>query len=258
MNIERVTISISSLEPLHQYQNVKPEISLTAVVGEGERPEDVIATLTVSARDQLNRLIDEYRTRNGLPLRYYIGRTYAARVWRFHSIEFVLIVPNSYRPAGNGLPGMFDTYHDNSENEFSGQKLDTLRAWLIQSWTGDIYETDHPEIWAFDYLLKTGISIIVAKRMAINPWDTVAEYAVIPSDLWANVRNEFRPEFAGNPDEINAWLAGKKVASAPNFVTEIALREWSDNIDRLSKLSREKKQVEPVVEEDDEDEDDNG
>lgn len=258
MNVERITISLSSLEPLHQYQNVKPEVSLMANVdAEVEDWQEVLATLTDTARGHLNRIIDDYRTRNGLALRYYEGETFTAYHWRFHQIGVVLIAPSGHYSRDERYPGIFSTYGDRTDREFEHQTYPLLREWL-ESYQGDFAGVVRAPLldWMFDYLATRHYDIVVGKTFYTDQWNHTQEYARIPAGLWRQVRADYSDYACVTADQLAGWLAGKKLASIPTFQDESPLREWGDNLDRLSAIVRAPKPKNtPPISTDDADED---
>lgn len=233
MQLKVVQVTISSLEPLHQYQNVKPEVSLTAELQPGEDYRDILRNLAQGMRGDLEDLIDQFRTDNGLPLRYYTGPTYSAKRWIFYNIDEVILARDTARCSD--VPGSLSTFTDQSDHEFRGQHLGTLRAWLniANRVEADVVEDDL-ERWVFNYLSARDYLIVVSKQRHVSRYDTVTEYALLSAALWQEARSQAHDVFAGSRDQIDAWLTKKNLTEIQILSTLAELQEWSDSIGRAS------------------------
>lgn len=103
MNITQITVSYGETQSLPEYSNVKPSITLTATVGDGEMPEDVERTLWKHAIAAVHAQIDTALEMNGKPAkydpapRYQIMRTFHDRYadrGKSAPPKIVVILPN--------------------------------------------------------------------------------------------------------------------------------------------------------------------
>lgn len=103
VNITQITVSYGETQSLPEYSNVKPSITLTATVGDGEMPEDVERSLWRHAIAAVHDQIDTALEANGKPAkystepRYQIMRTYHDRYGNKGKPEppkIVVILPN--------------------------------------------------------------------------------------------------------------------------------------------------------------------
>ncbi len=119
MKIEVVTVGYGVTQSLAGYCNVKPSISLTASVDEGEDEEQVQAALLERAQAFVHELVDDALEADDLPPRYYDGPRYRV----FQTAIAFLIWPQDER-----LPDDL-TEIDRWPRELIGdRRLETCRA----------------------------------------------------------------------------------------------------------------------------------
>ena len=82
MNITQITVSYGETQSLPEYSNVKPSLTLTAVLNDGELAEEVETELWKMAKESVREQIDLALEANGRPAkyssepRYQVLRTY--------------------------------------------------------------------------------------------------------------------------------------------------------------------------------------
>ncbi len=106
MNITQITVSYGETQSLPEYSNVKPSLTLTAVLSENEDAAAVYAALWEEARTAVHAQIDDALERNGKPAkydpapRYQVLRTYWNQ-WDHRGeqkpAQYVIIAPDALK-----------------------------------------------------------------------------------------------------------------------------------------------------------------
>lgn len=96
MQITQVTVSYARTESLSNYCNIKPGITLTATLQEGDDPGMVEEDLIETAQTTVHDLIDTAREADGLSPKYYRGKLH--RVYRNDDRRCIVVVSNNTQP----------------------------------------------------------------------------------------------------------------------------------------------------------------
>lgn len=70
MNITQITVNWQQTQSLPEYSNIKPSLSLTAQLQDGDNVDEVIIQLRDQARSFVQEHIDEALERNDVPAKY--------------------------------------------------------------------------------------------------------------------------------------------------------------------------------------------
>lgn len=107
MNITQITVSYGETQSLPEYSNVKPSITLTAVLSDGDDPAAAEADLWLQAKNAVREQIDLALEANGKAAkwsgepRYQVMETYWDQ-WSHKGEtkppQYVIILPNSIDP----------------------------------------------------------------------------------------------------------------------------------------------------------------
>jgi hypothetical protein len=106
MKITQITVSYGATQSLPEYSNVKPNLTLTATLDEGDVPGEVEAELWAHVRSEVHAQIDLALEASGQPARYDpCERFQVLRTYRDHYARpgvdqpplFVVIVPDGVK-----------------------------------------------------------------------------------------------------------------------------------------------------------------
>jgi hypothetical protein len=125
MNITQITVSYGETQSLPEYSNVKPSITLTATLEDGELHEDVEAELWAHAKYQVHAQIDLALEANDRPAkydpapRYQVMRTYndpyGPRAGALKVPIVVVVLPDDTDPKDRfGVPFVHAGYANSS------------------------------------------------------------------------------------------------------------------------------------------------
>lgn len=93
MEITQVTVSYARTESLSNYCNIKPGVTLTATVQEGDDSKVVRNLLFGQAMDAVHQLVDDARERDGMRPKFYKGTLY--RSWYNANRNCVVLAPET-------------------------------------------------------------------------------------------------------------------------------------------------------------------
>lgn len=106
MNITQITVSYGETQSLPEYSNVKPNLTITAVLDPDDIPEQIERMLWHQAKEAVHAQIDLALERNNIPAkystdpRYQVLRTRSAQYYNRGAPEppkIVVIVPNDLK-----------------------------------------------------------------------------------------------------------------------------------------------------------------
>jgi hypothetical protein len=134
MQIKSVTVTYGLTESMGGYNNVRPQISLTAELEEFDEV-DAMNELMEMARERCEALVDEALEANGERPKYWSGPRFS--VWR--ACEFIIVGPSDGLPAGWPTAETEDQYRDYPHYYnclYSNRRFDPALA-LAAEWIQD-------------------------------------------------------------------------------------------------------------------------
>lgn len=189
MKITQVSFGMTVTESLPEYRNVKPSITLTAEIGDGESAEHILEELRSRVRSQLENEVDRYCERLGIPPRFYDGPRY--RMMNFSLINLPVLMPEKVWDDGmhkHDLPGNWQIYPDNRNRNyvFHDQRRELLLEWLGQ----EVLELDEDEDlveWAW-WIIRDYYVVLVVPVVKDRAWNQDEATAIVPAIVWRIVR----------------------------------------------------------------------
>lgn len=203
MEIERITVQYGRVWSLGNYNNVKPEVTVTALLQDGDDPLRVQAELQQQAQGHVEAIIDQALEQQGDAPEFYTGPRYDVLVAR--DAKLVAVIPSGLRGhlpgAWNDLPPVVSRFRHIKALEavlrYDNCRLidcadgDLSRLPLLESFryfkasperfetgylllaTADVYRDDLPESW-HEYGLSNGPATTLTREAFLDEMERLA------------------------------------------------------------------------------------
>lgn len=197
MKITTVTLKYGVTRNMGDYSNIRPEITLSAEVYDGESAEDVLMTLEHYCKKHVNNLVDQALEADGEPPHYYDGPRYTLYTQnvadKLVAIAPVGVLPNwmGHRYANRRLSVIQEKFDDQKYSDW--RKFDCTDGDLSRLPRLESFEKIINAQWTRD---ATVYALIMAGPPLPEGWTSLHHYLGLSDRIRENVLTEVRAEVA--------------------------------------------------------------